>query len=129
MLLGPAVGRHAALAGDAAAKGNAGELAGEVIGPVVVDADDLARLAALLEAQKRAAMGAAVLEGVNDAVYVARHHHRHIPEIGGAKAARRRQLGLHAKISPGIAAEDALLLPVLKRPIGINPLRHADEAF
>ena len=68
VLLGLAVGGHAALAGDAAAERDAGELAGEVIGPVVIDADDLLRLAALLEAEQRAAMGAAVLEGVDRAV-------------------------------------------------------------
>src|SRR5215467_1169615 len=43
ILLGPAIGRHAALAGNAATERDAGELAGEVVGPIVVDADDLAR--------------------------------------------------------------------------------------
>ena len=110
VLLRLAVGRHAALAGNAAAERDPGELAGEIVGPVVIDADDLARLAALLEAQQRAAMGAAVLEGVDDAVGVAGHHHRHVAEIGERKLVRRRQFRFKAQEGPGVAAEDALLL-------------------
>src|SRR5579883_28269 len=128
MAVGPAVGWHPAFAGDASAEGDAGELAFEVVGPVVIDADDLARLAALLQAEQRAAMGAAVLEGMDRAVLVARHHDGHVAQIGGAEGVGARQLRLEAEEGPGIAAEDLRLLLLVQVAIGIDPVRNAREA-
>src|SRR3981189_971750 len=103
------------------------ELAGEVIGPIVIDADDLACLAALLEAQERAAMRAAVLEGVDFPVPVARHHHRHVAEVRRAKRLGPRQLRFQAQECPGVAAEYARLLLGVKLAIGIDPVGDPGE--
>jgi hypothetical protein len=129
VLLRLAVGGHAALAGDAAAERDPGELAGEVVGPVVIDAHDLLRLAAVLETEQRAAVGAAVLEGVDDAVLVAGDDHRHVAEIGEPERIGRRQLRLQAQEGPGVAAEDALLFLGIEVAVGIEPVGNAGEAF
>src|SRR4030088_157571 len=127
MLVRLAIRRHAALAADAAAEGDAREFAGKVIGPVVIDADDLAGLAALLEAQERAAMRATVLEGVDRTVPVARHHHRHVAEVRRAKRLGPRPLRLQAQKCPGVAAEYARLLLGVKLAIGIDPVGDPGE--
>ena len=77
MLLGTALRRHAALAAEPAPERDAGEIAAEVVAPVVIDADDVARRAALIQHQKGAAMRAAVLESMQLTVVIARHHYRH----------------------------------------------------
>src|SRR5207344_1633174 len=100
VILGPALRRHAALAAEPLAERNAGEVARKIVAPVVIDADDVARLAALVEHQQRSAMRAAVLEAVERTVLVARHHDGHRSEIGAAIAVGSRQLGLEAKEAP-----------------------------
>jgi hypothetical protein len=129
VLLRLAVGGHAALAGDAAPERHPGQPAGEIIGPVVIDAGDLLRRAALREAQQRTAMGAAVLEGMDGAVVVAGDHHRHVAEIGEPERIRLRQLGFQAQEGPGIAAEDALLLLRIEVAVGVEPVGNAGEPF
>src|SRR5262249_44439361 len=129
MLLGPAVRRHAALAAEPLAEGDAGEIAAEIVAPVVIDADDVARLPALVEDQQRAAMGAAVLESVQRAVVVARHHHGHRAQTGAAIAVRAGQLGFKAEETPGRSLEDARLLLLVEVGVGVKPIWHAREAF
>ncbi len=129
MVLGAAVRRHAALAAEALAERDAGEIAAEIVAPVVVDADDVARLAALVEHEQRAAMSAAVLEGVELAVLVARHDDRHGAEVGAAIAVGPRQLGFEAEKIPGGAAKDARLLLVVDVAVRVDPIGHPREAF
>ena len=74
-------------------------------------------------------MGAAVLEGVDDAVLIAGDHDRHVAETGGAKGVGLGQLRLQAQERPGVAAEDALLLLGVKLAVGIEPVGDAGEAF
>ena len=74
------IGRHAALAVDALAEGDARELALQVVGPVVVDAGDVLGVPLVFQHQQRAAMRAAVLPDAQGALEVARHHHRHVAD-------------------------------------------------
>src|SRR5262245_47831005 len=129
MLLGAAVGRHAALAAEPLAEGDAREVAGEVVAPIVIDADDVARLAALVEHEERAAVGTAVLEGVQRSALISRHHHRHGAEARAAIAARFRQLGFEAEEIPGRPAKDARLLLLVDVAVGVEPIRHPREPF
>ena len=129
VLLGPALRRHAALAAEPLAERHAGEVAGKIVAPVVIDADDVARLAALVEHQQRAAMRAAVLERVQRSVLVAGHHDRHGPEVGAAIAVGAGQLGLEAKEIPGRPAKDPRLLLLVEGAVGIDPIRHPREPF
>ena len=126
--LGCRVLRHAALAADAAPERDTGEVASKVVGPVVIDAGEFLALPRG-EAQQRAAVGAAVLERVQLAVGVARHHDRHVAEVGGAERVGARQLGLEAEKVPGVAAKDALLFLRVEIRVGIDPVRHAGQAF
>ena len=129
VILGPALRRHAALAAEPLAERNAGEVAGKIVAPVVIDADDVARLAALVEHQQRAAMRAAVLEGVQRAVLVAGHHDGHGAEVGAAIAVGAGQFGLEAKEAPGRPAKDPRLLLLVDVAVGIDPIGHPREPF
>ena len=127
--LGCRVRRHAALAGDAAPERDTGQVAGKVVGPVVIDAGEFLALAMRGETEQRPAMGAAILERVQLAVGIARHHDRHVAEVGGAERVGARQLGLEAEKIPGVAAKDALLFLRVEIRVGIDPVRHAGQAF
>src|SRR5262249_40888049 len=127
--LGAALWRHAALAAQPFAEGDAGEVAAKIVAPVVVDADDIARLAALVEHQQRSAMPAAVLEGVQRAVLVAGHHDRHRTETRAAITVGVGQLGFEAEEMPGRPAKDARLLVLVDVAIRIDPIGHPGEAF
>ena len=61
MLLRLEIRRHAALAGDAAAERYADELAFEIVGPLVIGADEFLRRAAELTAE----LGGAVLAAIS----------------------------------------------------------------
>src|SRR5215813_6864244 len=127
--LGAALLRHAAPAAQALTEGDAGEVAAKIVAPVVVDADDIARLAALVEHQQRSAMRAAVLEGVKRAVPVAGHHHRHRTEARAAIAIGVGQLGLETEEMPGRPAKDARLLLLVDVAIRIDPIGYPGETF
>src|SRR6266508_1159654 len=126
---GPRYCSSGAVSADALAEGDAGKRAAEVVAPVVIDADDVARLPELVEHEERAAVRAAVLEGVQCAVLVTGHHHRHLTEIRAAIAVGARQLGLEAEEIPGRAAEDARLLRLIDLAVGIDAIGHAGEPF
>src|SRR5690349_22882642 len=109
-------GRHAALPLDAALEGDAGELAGKVVAPAVIDAGDFLAVALLGQAQQIAAMGAAVNKGVDRAVRAARDNDGHLADRRRDPIAGHRDLRGEAQIAPGRPFEDALLLePVLLR--------------
>src|SRR3546814_3003675 len=76
--------RHAAF-GDVAllhalAEWQPGEVAIQLVGPLVIGADETARLAARLLAEAHAAMGAAVFDHMQAAVAVAHYDHRTLAE-------------------------------------------------
>ena len=113
----------------ALAERDRGEVAGEIVAPVVIDADDVARLAALVDAEQRAAMRAAVLERVELAVVVARDHHRHRTDRRCAIGVRLRQFGVEAEEIPGRPAEHARLLALEQVAVGIDPVRDPRHAL
>ena len=55
-------------------------------------------------------MGAAVLEGVDLALGIARHHDRTCRRDSTSERVRLRQFRLEAQEAPGVAAENALHL-------------------
>ncbi len=101
---------HAAFALEPLAEGQAGELAGGGIAPAVIEAHVALGVPAQLAHDHRAAVRAAVDEGVDRAVLVARHHDRRVADPRGAEVAGVRDLGFQTQIAPGRAAEDALHL-------------------
>src|SRR5439155_22826139 len=93
------------------------------------DADDVLRLAAIVEHEQRAAMRAAVLERVQRAVLVAGHHDRHRAERRRAIGAGSRELGFKAEKGPCGPAEYPLLLLLVEVAVGIDPIWHPHDPF
>src|SRR5690606_32795308 len=101
---------HAADAVHAALEGYALQVALQVVGPLVIRAHELLRVALAVPAELRAAMGAAVLEHVDRAVLGARHHHRRGADIRALVVPRVGDFGFQGHIVPGLAMEDDLYL-------------------
>ena len=118
---------HAALAVDAVLEGDRLEVAFQVVVPGVIDAGEVAGMAAGVERDQRAAMRAAVLEGVNLVVEVARHDHRHRAEEGDAIIAGLLHLRFEAEKVPHRALEHALLLERVDFRRLIDPERNAGQ--
>ena len=127
MVLHLEIGRHAAFAGHAAAERNADQVAFQIVGPLVIGADEFVRRAAQLAAEFRGAVRAAVLERMDRAVRGARHHDRGRPDIGADEIAGVRNLRLERDIVPGRAVEDALDFALVNRLVGIDPVGNDGE--
>src|SRR5581483_5842595 len=96
--------RHAADAhsifGDASAERHGQELAAEIIAPLVINAGEILRIAAVRAADHGAAMRALIDRGTQGAVQRASHYDASVADVGGFEIARIRQLGLKADIIP-----------------------------
>src|SRR5262249_54330327 len=90
---------------------------------------ELLALARLVQTQQRAPVGAAVLERMQFAVGIARHHDRHVAEIGRPERVGARQLRLEAEKAPGVTAKDPLLLLRIEILVRIDPVGHASQAL
>src|SRR5207237_9200224 len=112
---------------DAALDGVAGQLAGEIEAPAVINAGDLLAVTLLGEAQEIAAMGAAVDESVDRAVRAARHDDRDLADRRGDPIARLGDLSRQTQIAPGRPLEDPLLLEPVLLGIGIDADRNLTE--
>src|SRR5262249_44888487 len=82
MLFLAELGRHAPLPPDPALERDAGQFAGQIISPAVIDAADLFDVAALLEAQQIAAVRAAVDKGVYGTIRIAGDDYRGLADRG-----------------------------------------------
>ena len=89
----------------------------------MIDALDLPGIAAALDAQQVAAMGAAVDKGVDLAVIAAGHDDCGLADRRRDPIARIRDLGGEAQIAPGRPLEDPLLLQPVLLGIGVEPER------
>ena len=103
---------------------NAGQLAGEVVGPAVVDAGEFADIAAALDAQQIAAVGATIDERVDGTGRVAHDDHRGLADRGCDVIAWLGQFYRQAQVIPGRSLEQALLLALVLRRIRIEPEWH-----
>jgi hypothetical protein len=77
---------------------------------LVVDAGVLGRVSGQFAADQRAAMGAAVDEGMDGAGRISVHDDRGVADIAGAEIAGIRDFGFEAEKIPGRAAKDPFLL-------------------
>src|SRR5438445_8179004 len=96
-----------------------------IVSPVVIDAGEAVGLAARLHGNQRAAVCAAVLEGVDRAGSVTRDYHRHLADEGGDEALRLGKLRFEAEIAPRRAVKDALLLALVDVGVLVHPVRDA----
>ena len=83
---------HPATPRDAAAKGDALEISFEIVSPGMVDTGQIVGVAAPLEADEVAPMGAAVQHGMDFAIMPAGHDDRGLAEKGREIVAWHRQL-------------------------------------
>ena len=97
--------------------GHAGELAFEIIGPMVIGAGQHRAAAAVALEQLVAAVPADVVERAQRTVAPAQHEQRITPDLNAAVVARRRRVGGHAGEAPGAAEQLGLLAvePGLRR--------------
>ena len=119
--------RHAALAGDAAAERHADEVALQIVGPLVIGADEFLGVAAELAAELGGAVRAAVLEHVDRAVLGARHHDRRRAHIRADEVAGIRHLGFERHVVPGAAVEDPFHLALVDVLVGVDPVGNDGE--
>ncbi len=123
------IGRHAAAAVDAARERDRAQIAAQVVAPRVVDALEVLPAATVVQADQRAAMGAAVLEGAEVTVLGARDHDGHGANKRGAVVADVGEFGLQAEKVPDRAFEYALLLKRQDVGVGVHPVGDAGETF
>ena len=121
--------RHAALAIDAAAERDARQVAFQVVGPLMVRADEFLHIAAQLAAELGGTVRAAILEDIDAAILVARHHHRDRADEGTREIARIGDFRFQPDIVPGAALEDLLDLQAVNMIVGIDPVGHAAQTF
>src|ERR1700691_1496764 len=93
-------GRLAALAPHAIFKGDAGQVAFEVVDPAVIDAGDLAAVALVGQAQQGAAVGGAVDKAIDPAARPARVDDRGLADSRGDPVAPLLDLAREAQIAP-----------------------------
>ena len=122
VLLALEVGGHAALLTNAPAQRHPDQVALQIVGPLVIGADELGRVAEIAFAELHPAMGAAVHEGVDLAFRVARDHDRTVAEPGALVIAGIGNLRRQRHVVPRLAAEDALHLPLIDCRVGIKPI-------
>ena len=125
MFLRAEIGGHATLAAIAAAERHADQIAGEVIGPLVIGADELLRRTATGGADLHAAMRAAIDQHVDRAIAAADSDDVAIAELAALEVAGIGDFGLEADIEPVARAEDAVELAREDLRIGVDPVRHA----
>jgi hypothetical protein len=87
----------------------------ELVGPLVIGADELCRRAFLGVADAAAAMAAGIVEGVDLALLVAHQHDRIVADLHGDVAARLRQLAIMADEQP-VAIPDQLHVELEDNP-------------
>ena len=116
--------RLAEIAGIAVRPRHAAQLAGVEEVPAVIRALERARIALVPAAQRRAAMGAAVVERADRAVHIAHDDQRTQAEPAGDEIVVVRNLALVRDVGPG-AAEDVGHLRFENRRICVDQAMHA----
>src|SRR6266436_9565069 len=107
---------------------DAHQVAPQIVGPGVIDALEVtARRSPVVERDQRAAVGAAILEGVDLTRRAPRHDDRHLAHERGAVIARLLEVRLEARVAPGGPFEDAAQLGPVVVLVLVDPVRHPRE--
>jgi len=121
--------RHPTAPGDAAAKGDALEIAFEVVTPGMIDTSQVVGVAAALQADEVAAMGAAVQHGMDLPVMPACDDDWGLAQKSRQIVAWREQFAGQGQKLPGRPEKDAGQLPAIDLRIGKHPVGDAGVAF
>src|ERR1700730_1159190 len=112
---------------NAATKRHAGEIALQIVAPLMVRAGDGARVAPVGAAELDAAMSAAVEHHVDPTGLVTHHHYRALATVTADKISGLRYSGLERDVIPVGAGKDARLLQGVHVRIRIDPIRNSAE--
>src|SRR5262249_7786378 len=123
------VGRHAALAAQAALQRHRLESAAEVIGPLMIGTHELLNGAEILPAELQTAVRAAISDDGNAPVAVAHDDDRLVADKRALERALLRNLGRQTDVAPRRPTEDPLLLARVELRIGVDPEWHAGDAI
>src|SRR6476620_4754992 len=129
MILGAEGRRLSALFVRAPAEGNTDQGAVQVVGPLMIGADQMRRVATMDAAEFGAAMSATVLNHRDRAVLATRDQHRNRADMAALEVARIGNLDLERHVVPSLAAEDALDLEFVDLLAGIDPVRNPGRAL
>ena len=118
------IGVEPALAPDPAAKRDRSQAAVEPVAPLMIDANVLLGVAGQLAPHQRAAMGAAVDKGFDDARPVSIEDNRRFAYPSRAEIAGLGDLGLEPEIIPHRTLEDMALLALVDLGIVVEAVWH-----
>ena len=117
--------RRATFSIYAAPERDGGQIAFQVVGPVVVRADEAVCAAPIFAAKFDAPMGAAVLEDVQLAINVAGHDHWIRADIGPYVIAWFRYFAFEPDVIPVAAKKNLLDFALVDVLIGVDPVGYA----
>src|SRR5215469_3500629 len=118
---------HAALALHATAERHGLQVPAQVIGPLVVRANKHLQIARQFTAELGGAMGAAVLEHRDAAVFGSGNDNRRRTNVAADEVAWIGDLSLQANTIPGATVENALDLAPVDPRVGVDPVRDAGK--
>src|SRR4029079_374445 len=119
--------RHPSLAADAALERDANQIAFQIIGPLVIGADEFVRVAGQLATEFCGPMRAAVFDNGYGAILGARHDHGRGPHIRSDEVARIGELRLKGHVGPGRPLKNTLYLARINRFVGVDPIWNFGE--
>ena len=113
---------------DPTLEGDGTEIALQIVAPGMIGAGEILDVAAVLERDQRAAMGAAVFEAMQRAIFAAHDDHRHFAHEGGAVIALVFDIDIQAQEMPGGTLENAPLFRAQYFRILVQPERNPADA-
>ena len=117
------VGRVAALLINPLTERHPNQVAFLVITPLMVNAGMARLIAPRLAADHCSPMRAAIDKGVQNALFVTRHHNRCVANKRGLKVTGAGNLSFEPDITPGWTSEDAFLFEAIHRRITKDLIR------
>ena len=129
MLGGIEIGGHAALPIDTAPEWNAGKVTMEIIGPLMVGADEFFGVTAELATEFCGAMRTAILEHIDRAVGRAHDDHGRWTDIGTDEVSGIGDFAFQGHIVPGAPVKNLFDFALVDSLIRVHPVGDAREAL
>jgi hypothetical protein len=123
------VGGHATVntpvALDAAPERQAEQIAGEVVVPLVIRANEVPRAPEILLTELNTAVGATVLDDMNRTIVIAHHNHRAFADPGALEITRLGDFCFKTHVAPVAATEETLEFALVQLGIRVNSEGHS----
>src|SRR5262249_9100334 len=121
------VGGHAALSIYAASEWHSGETAMEIVGPLMIGADEFSDVAAEFATELCGAGGTAILEDIDGPVIRPHHDHGRWADIGTDEVTGLGHFAFQRDVVPGAPMKNLFDLALVDRGIGVDPIGDARE--